>query len=482
MKAKEWSWVAALLCLLAGAAPARADTAPPVNHSARDSLVYLVVEYTGYVQIPAQYGGGTARKSRKLTADLTCSGFVVDPAGYIATAGQCVDPEGADGKDALRTALIEDAVDHGELAPDKADELLAVAYRQQWPVEGRDPGSPVARRVEVVQPDGPKRVIKQLVTAQVVNFEKFDDGDNALLKVSNFAALAPLTIATSAPAPGTPLTAAGFPGSIDDVVDAPRLKAPAFRPGIASSRQLKPGGAQGTEISAKSWTGMSGGPTVDDVTGQVLGTISYDVGGQSQALNFTDPAALRAFLLKNGVRVAEPALPGTPHSSRILPAVIGLIVVATTVLVLALVRKRRRQSASSTEFPAHGCAGVLDYPSDPAEPAEPEPTPELPATVKRNSLGVSSAVLGVISMATLILCVGPFFGVGAVTTGSMALRRVRRGEAHGRGAAIAGVVLGALSILLAVVAALGLIALFFYAASEQSRTGCWPTKQHAGCY
>lgn len=92
----------------------------------------------------------------------------------------------------------------------------------------------------------------------------------------------------------------------------------------------------------------------------------------------------------------------------------------------------------------------------------------------RNGLGVVSAILGVTSLVSLVVLIGPFVGIVAVATGVSALRRVKRGQAHHRGAAIVGIVLGLLSILLG--------AVFLYLGAQQSKSGCWPAAQHAGCY
>jgi hypothetical protein len=92
----------------------------------------------------------------------------------------------------------------------------------------------------------------------------------------------------------------------------------------------------------------------------------------------------------------------------------------------------------------------------------------------RNGLGRASAALGFASVVTNIWLIGPFVGVAAVVTGIYALLRVKRGEATRRGLAVVGILLGLLSI--------GVGALAIYLASEQSQTGCWPMKQHTGCY
>jgi hypothetical protein len=74
----------------------------------------------------------------------------------------------------------------------------------------------------------------------------------------------------------------------------------------------------------------------------------------------------------------------------------------------------------------------------------------------RNQLGVASVILGGLALATCWLLIGVPLGVVAVFTGDIAKRRVSRGEASNPGAAIAGMVLGAVAI------AAGLVAIGYY--------------------
>ena len=102
--------------------------------------------------------------------------------------------------------------------------------------------------------------------------------------------------------------------------------------------------------------GMSGGPTVDNDTGEVLGVNSEGIVVQGTAsegtvsgklaFNFiTDTAVLRNFLHKNGINL------GPVKSFPWVWVVVGVVtaaVVATLVVLLALLgrRKGRRPQAS----------------------------------------------------------------------------------------------------------------------------------------
>jgi len=80
--------------------------------------------------------------------------------------------------------------------------------------------------------------------------------------------------------------------------------------------------------------------------------------------------------------------------------------------------------------------------------------------VKKNEpLCIWALVLGVVSLATLFLCVGGFVGIPAVICGHFGLSRIKRQPLlGGRGMAIAGLISGYLSILItAAILALNLL-------------------------
>src|SRR5690348_9128602 len=78
-------------------APASGDTSIQVAALVQPSVVYETVSWSGYVydRYNRQY-----LKDKPFTVTMQCTGFVVNPDGYVATAGHCVDPLG--GKEALR--------------------------------------------------------------------------------------------------------------------------------------------------------------------------------------------------------------------------------------------------------------------------------------------------------------------------------------------------------------------------------------------
>ncbi len=60
----------------------------------------------------------------------------------------------------------------------------------------------------------------------------------------------------------------------------------------------------------------------------------------------------------------------------------------------------------------------------------------------RNSLGVWSLVLGIVSF--VLFCLGPFTGIAAIITGAFGRKAAQRGEANNGGLALAGIILGGL--------------------------------------
>ncbi|ORW26928.1 hypothetical protein AWB91_04120 [Mycobacterium paraense] len=78
----------------------------------------------------------------------------------------------------------------------------------------------------------------------------------------------------------------------------------------------------------------------------------------------------------------------------------------------------------------------------------------------RNEVGVASLLVGLVALLTCWLLIGVPLGIAAVITGDVARRRVQRGEANNPRIALAGMVLGAVSI------AAGLVAIGYYAWSD----------------
>lgn len=85
--------------------------------------------------------------------------------------------------------------------------------------------------------------------------------------------------------------------------------------------------------------------------------------------------------------------------------------------------------------------------------------PPVPAG-NRNGLGTASLVLGILSLVTWFLFIGGLFGIVAVVLGFLGRGRAKRREASNGGMALAGIVTGAVGILLTVLVIVGVAALF----------------------
>jgi heme/copper-type cytochrome/quinol oxidase subunit 2 len=89
----------------------------------------------------------------------------------------------------------------------------------------------------------------------------------------------------------------------------------------------------------------------------------------------------------------------------------------------------------------------------------------------RNGFGVAALVLGILALVTSIFGIGIIFGVAAVVFGVLGRKRAKRGEATNGGVALAGLLTGALALLVAVVA-IAAIALLANNKDFKSFTDC----------
>ena len=101
---------------------------------------------------------------------------------------------------------------------------------------------------------------------------------------------------------------------------------------------------------------------------------------------------------------------------------------------------------------------MTDTPSDrPPYPPEPAPAGGYPAPgylaarPRRNGMGTTALVLGVVALTLVVLLLfsplGAFLGLLAVLFGILGLIRANRGEADNRGQAVAGLVTGGIALL-----------------------------------
>ncbi len=258
----------------------------------RPAVMFLSGQAYGQVRLPdgqllTQFGEGS---NIPFTATWFCTGFVVNPDGWVATSGHCVDPDSA--KDLLlRKAANEFAIQFPD-SPVAANPTAIYQWLQtNAKVEGDTPDKGPQSTLTLVYGTGTHVVAK--LPANVVDFRPLGKGDVALLKVekhnmpsSELAPDADVSI-------GTPILAVGFPESTKRITD-PSLD-PTNKSGTVSKKSTL-GSIPEYEIDAAVTEGMSGGPTIE-LNGKVIGINSFSPVGEPQPFNFVAPAGNLAGLL-----------------------------------------------------------------------------------------------------------------------------------------------------------------------------------------
>ena len=96
---------------------------------------------------------------------------------------------------------------------------------------------------------------------------------------------------------------------------------------------------------------------------------------------------------------------------------------------------------------------MTDTPADPQYPTRPgPPSGQYPTTgARRNGIGTAALVVGVVALVLVVLFLfaplGAFLGLLAVLFGVLGIVRVNQGVADNRGHAVAGLVTGAIALL-----------------------------------
>lgn len=259
------------------------------------SIVWVDVTMDATVEVPWDTGETT---SYSTSVGSYCTGFFVSNEGHIATAGHCVEAGPTDYTAAISNVLAtlnDEGHDVSNVNPAKLE----------WKVAFSRPSARVG------QPSGiPSGIFSggDYYIAQVVDYQPFGTGDNALLRVADLADTPALPISDQTPQVGDKVTAIGFPGSVMSVADVQR-QLPSYKSGYVSSRQYSTQGVPNTEIDAAVSGGMSGGPTINEA-GEVIGINSFSITGETQQFNFvTDTETLRDFLTSNGVELATTPAP-----------------------------------------------------------------------------------------------------------------------------------------------------------------------------
>ncbi|MFR9804008.1 trypsin-like peptidase domain-containing protein [Pseudonocardia sp. RS010] len=277
--------------------PAGPQQASPTEQAAaevRPAIVYLSQTFTAYVGDGA---GLYFNNGQPLSLNATCTGFGVNPQGYIATAGHCVDTTSADGVRADFIQMV--AQDVAASTPGLTVQDVVAYGLANWTVEGEAKGSPIDAQYSAVIGSGTGSGAEgKVVPARLVDFRPATQGDVALLKIESSDLPSVQLGGETDTAVGTPVLSIGYPAAADAVTD-PTLE-PSNKDGQISTRRTM-GSVPFYETSASLSPGMSGGPTVD-LEGEVLGINSAHL-PDDQAFNFIAPATgLTELLARNGVQ------------------------------------------------------------------------------------------------------------------------------------------------------------------------------------
>ena len=200
-----------------GAAPSGGGGALPIQ-TAQSRASEMISPATVFVQI--DWNAQVVLNDGSVipvTWSMGCTGFVVNPEGYIVTAGHCVDDgrEGAQHDAVLN--VVQKVVDSGRWSAAEGKAILNEVDLGQYPltVKGTLADSRPDRDVHVSVGGGKAQsngdVGKTGLSARVLDFRPSSAGDVALLKVE----ASNLPVATLAPKDsiqvGQPVLAVGYP-------------------------------------------------------------------------------------------------------------------------------------------------------------------------------------------------------------------------------------------------------------------------------
>lgn len=226
------------------------------------SVVHVETTYKARVfnaNVPA-YVPDEAGRPKVFTVTVGCTGFIVNSAGYVATAGHCVDPGAIGGR------FVDAAVDwYIRLGADgtpsqvlqQADFIIRTANPNSERRNADRGAVRVAWGAEVTQQKN----------ARLINVQTAAQGDAALLRIGGSDLRAVELITSRDLDVGTGIVSAGYAKAVDDSFQ------PSYEAGeIKASRTVGDGSM--FEVSAALTPGMSGGPaTTPD--GDVIGFNSY---------------------------------------------------------------------------------------------------------------------------------------------------------------------------------------------------------------
>jgi serine protease Do len=277
--------------------PDSGQSPPTINPQAR--AVDLVSPAMAWVRVQynARVTTHLSPEPVHVVLDYGCSGFIVNPDGYVVTAGHCLD----DGMDGAQGAAIERVVDQlvaaGTVPSDQHDSLIndVMVGNVRWRVEGELANSRPDHKVSVVAGGGnvklsSKTTANNAAPARLVQEPNKDHGDVALLKIDKTGLSSILLSSSDDIEVGEELVSVGYTAS--DSLDGQRLALISRNGKINAQRPKGPNNRSYYETSARLTPGMSGGPTVN-LQGEVVGLASF----RNEDANYIVPSSIIQELL-----------------------------------------------------------------------------------------------------------------------------------------------------------------------------------------
>ena len=303
-----------LALLLGGAEGALAQSSTGIDTTrvkdiVQPSVTFLVTDFAAPVRSNHPEASGPLFGGEPVTWSGRCTGFFVNPAGYVATAAHCIVPDDNIKNNIAIAAATELWERGGFFTEDTTLEEAQDIGLQYFETSGR-----VTADHYVAWPTTSPAVTRQAETrARRVGYRPFLMGDVGLLKFEAGNTDFPGLELGETPNVdvGTEIVAVGFPGSVDAVTD------PNYNPSFTNGQITRIGTQGGNTVAvyqhdAAVSGGMSGGPVVD-ADGRVIGITSFGIDRETEAFNFATPVSLLAEVLGDKAVTAEVGGVGTTY-------------------------------------------------------------------------------------------------------------------------------------------------------------------------
>jgi hypothetical protein len=295
----RFSGLACLLVVAAalGGSPAPATAAPSYSLDERavaiasPALVYLEMVFSGYVRDKKT---NTALRGRPVTVSRRCSGFVVNPDGYVVTNGVCLQPGDATVRQSALYSLGRTLIDEEQLDSGKLDAFVA-EKRDSTRYTGRDPADPPQSRVYGQFNVATGNVTASAIPGEIVKALEADQGNVTLVKLKRGNLPAVELDLAADPSQGSDLVVIGFDSA--DAGSGGETYTPRWKPVKLSglgTRGLVPVYRVNGDVGSTSRGGM-----LIDASGRAIGMIDSDQARSDRENRAAVQSATVAELLKS---------------------------------------------------------------------------------------------------------------------------------------------------------------------------------------